>query len=88
MSEFQVHESRGQFTETCVISTKALPQNYDIAFLKNGTDLFFFNIAIDSNGLKAHVLLAKKVEIANLFHYDLAIKNGAHKLMRHGKVTC
>ena len=83
---YEVHDFRGQFTETCVITTNHMHQNYDFAFLKNGTDLFFFNIAISSNGLKAHVLLAKKIEIANLFHYDLLIRNGAHKLARHGKV--
>ena len=84
---YEVHEFRGQFTETCVITTNALPRSYDFAFLKNGTDLFFFNISVYGNGrLKAHVLLAKKAEIANLFHYDLAIKNGALQLTRHGKV--
>ncbi|XP_076675285.1 E3 ubiquitin-protein ligase siah2-like [Andrena cerasifolii] len=84
---YEVQERNGQFTETCVITTIALPQTYDFAFLKNGTDLFFFNIAVHGNGrLKACVLLAKKIEIANQYHYDLAIKNGAHQLTQHGKV--
>ena len=85
---YEVQEIHGQFTETCIITTNSLPQSYDFAFLKNGNDLFFFNITIYGNGrLKAHVLLAKAV-IANLFHYDLTIKNGAFQLTRHGKVMC
>lgn len=84
---YEVYECRGQFTESCVITNIALPQNYDFAFLKNGMDLFFFNITVQGNGrLKAHVLLVKRLEIANQYHYDLAIKNGGNQLMRHGKV--